>query len=87
MRSPGSLRLLGTLSPPPRELLISEPQSDWRFRGEWTGVLHKLRSFSMSSLFTRVPRRCVLRSLHPRSCMAPGLCDMHPLVRGVSRAN
>ena len=69
MRSPGSLRLLGTLSPPPRELLISEPQSDWRFRGEWTGVLHKLRSFSMSSLFTRVPRRCVLRSSDATSAL------------------
>ena len=85
MRSPKSLRL-GSLSPPPREL-ISEPQSDWRFRGEWTGVLQKLRSFSTSPLFTLLPRRCVLRSLHPRSCIAPGLCDMHPLVRSVSRAN
>ena len=69
MRSPGSLRLLGTLSPSPRELLGSELPSYLKYGSERTGVLHKLRSFSMSPLFTRVPRRCVLRSSDATSAL------------------
>ena len=49
LRSLESLRLLGSLSRPPRELLGSKLllPSYWRFTGQRAGVLHKLRSFSV----------------------------------------
>jgi hypothetical protein len=47
LRSLGSLRLLGSLSQPPREL---REEANFllgrKFGGERTGVLHELRSFS-----------------------------------------